>query len=77
MSLQMIRAGSNLAVRMDVYCPVIAGTVRAIGSGPSLAPVSNERTVADNEPYKLQHLGFELIRNCRANCAGMREELAG
>jgi hypothetical protein len=73
----MIRAGSNIAVRMDVYCPVTAAIVRAVRSGPSLAPVSDERTVADNEPYKLQHLGFELIRNCRANCAGMREELAG
>ena len=73
----MIRAGSNLAVQADVSCPVGPGRGPARGTGPSLAPVSDERTVADNEPYKLQHLGFELFRNCRANCAGMREELAG
>jgi len=77
MTLLLIRAGSNLAVQTDVYCPVAAGDGPAAGSGPSLAPVSGERTVADNEHEKLQHLGFQLSRNCRANCAGVREELAG
>lgn len=56
----MIRAGSNLAVRTDVYCPVSTGTGRAVRSGPSLAAVSDERTVADNEHDKLQYLGFKL-----------------
>lgn len=53
----MIRAGSNLAVQTDVYCPVTAGSHRVMRSGPPFAPVSGERTVTDNEPYKLQHLG--------------------